>query len=770
MNDTAAKPVPSDDTSDDDAGARFQPFVAASEERREFTLRSAIIGSLLGIVFGASSVYLALKVGITVSASIPIAVLSIPIFRALGKGSILENNMTQTVGSAGESIAAGVVFTVPALLVLGYDLDLARTTLIALTGGWLGVMLMIPLRRSLIVKEHGKLAYPEGTACAEVLEAGEKKGVQAKKVFTGLGVGLVYKFLYKALFLWKETPTWFFAAYKGADAEIEASPELMGVGYIIGPRVAGIMVAGGVLSYLVLMPLIRFFGESLQTPLFPADKLIAGMSNGEIRSNYIYYIGAGAVAAGGIISLARAMPTIVGTFAAAIRGMRSAGVGPDAKVGGGTSVPRTEQDMPFSVTIGGVVFLAILIAILPQLQVNPIAAILIVVFGFFFTTVSSRITGQIGSSSNPVSGMTIATLLLTSLIFVTVGWEGGAYRAIALTVGAIVCIAVSNGGATSQDLKTGFLVGATPRRQQYGLLIGVTTSALVVGWTLLFVNSVYTQRIDERVAHPKRYRDITFDVPAGAKTVTGPDGKPYKDVRIAAMSDRGIPAGHVLVDDTGHVAFSVNPGIVTKGRESLKIDAQGRPIQKVDENGQLAFEMKDGQPVVDEGGDKIPVWQETKDKFEAPKAQLMALIIDGILNRKLPWSLVLFGVFISIVLELAGIDALPFAVGLYLPLSSSSPIFAGGMVRWLVTRRTKTQESDAGSGVLLSSGLIAGGSLCGLLVALIVAVTKREDAWSVPALLGHGGLATFMAGNWLSMICFLALGVFLYKQSLPEKR
>jgi putative OPT family oligopeptide transporter len=737
--------------------------VPASEERRELSLRAAIIGSLLGVVFGASSVYLALKVGITVSASIPIAVLSIPIFRALGKGSILENNITQTVGSAGESIAAGVVFTVPALLVLGYDLDLARTTLIALTGGWLGVMLMIPLRRSLIVKEHGKLLYPEGTACAEVLEAGEKKGVQAKKVFLGLGVGLVYKFLYKALFLWREIPTWFVASYKGADFEIEASPELMGVGYIIGPRVGGIMMAGGVLSYLVLMPLIRFFGEHLTTPLFPADKLIAGMSNGEIRSNYIYYIGAGAVAAGGIISLARAMPTIIGTFAAAIKGLGAHGVGAGEQ---GAVVPRTERDMPFSVTLGGVAIIAILIAAIPRLEVNPIAAVLIVVFGFFFTTVSSRITGQIGSSSNPVSGMTIATLLLTSLVFVSVGWEGGGYRAIALTVGAIVCIAVSNGGATSQDLKTGFLVGSTPRRQQIGLLVGVTTSALVVGWTLLFVNSVYTQRIDERVAHPKRYGAITFEVPPGAKSVTGPDGKSYKDVRIGAMPERGIPAGHVLVDDTGHVAYSINPGIVTKGRESLKVDSLGRPIQAKDDNGDPAWQMKDGAPVLDADGDKIPVWQETKDKFEAPKAQLMALIIDGILNRKLPWSLVLFGVFISIVLELAGIDALPFAVGLYLPLSSSSPIFAGGVVRWLVSRRTKTEESDAGSGVLLSSGLIAGGSLCGLLVALVVAFTKSEDAWSVPNMLGgHSALAALMNGNWLSMICFFALGTYLYRQS-----
>src|SRR5688572_4074563 len=411
------------------AEAEFKPYVPADEDRKELTLRALVIGSLLGIVFGASTVYLGLKVGLTVSASIPIAVLSIPIFRLLGKGSILENNITQTVGSAGESIAAGIAFTMPALLVLGYDIDLPATTLVALTGGWLGVLLMIPLRRSLIVKEHGKLTYPEGTACAEVLEAGEKKGTHALLVTLGLGLGFAYKLLYKVFGLWKEIPTTILGWYKRAQVEMEASPELLGVGYIIGPRNAGSMVAGGVMSYLVLMPLIRFFGDALAGPLAPSTKMIKDMSASQLRAEYIFYIGVGCVASAGILSLIRTIPTIISTFAAAMRGLKSSGTG-------GASEVRTERDLPIQVTLGGALLIAILIAVLPWLHVNFVAAVLVVIFGFFFCTVSSRITGQIGSSSNPISGMTIATILLTCLVFVLVGWKGGEYRPIALTVGA----------------------------------------------------------------------------------------------------------------------------------------------------------------------------------------------------------------------------------------------------------------------------------------------------------------------------------------------
>jgi putative OPT family oligopeptide transporter len=741
------------------SGDGFRPYVPATEERAELTVRAAIIGSLLGILFGASSVYLALKVGLTVSASIPIAVLSIPIFRLLGKGSILENNITQTVGSAGESIAAGVVFTVPALLVLGYDLELARTTLIALTGGWLGVMLMIPLRRSLIVKEHGTLTYPEGTACAEVLEAGETQGVQARTVFLGLGIGFAYKFFYRVLGLWNEVPERVLGWYKGASVGIEASPELLGVGYIVGPRIGGIMAAGGVLSYLVLIPMIRFFGEGLPSPLLPAEGPISAMSNGAIRGNYIYYIGAGAVAAGGIFSLVRALPTILSTFVSAMKGLSG------AQAQG--AMLRTERDLPVSVTVGGALFIALLIAILPELQVNPFAAVLIVVFAFFFSTVSSRICGQIGSSSNPVSGMTIATLLLTSLLFVAVGWQGGGYRAIALTVGAIVCIAAANAGATSQDLKTGFLVGATPRRQQVGLLIGVTTSALVVGWTLLYLNEAHTTTVDERVAHPKLYRDLVVAVPASAKTVTGPDGQRYREARMPGDPQRGISGGRVLLDEHSHVAFTINPGIMTGGREALAVDQHGRPIRKLDPAGQPLWKTSDGVPILDGDGDRIPVWEESTSKFEAPKAQLMALIIDGILDEKLPWALVLFGVFIALCLELAGIEALPFAVGLYLPLSASTPIFAGGLVRWFVQRKKKSAEDDAGPGVLLSSGLIAGGAMCGLVVALVLGKIG-EGVFALPPRLGWPWLTALAQGNALSLVCFAALAFLLYRQATKD--
>jgi putative OPT family oligopeptide transporter len=723
----------------------FVPFVKSSEERRELTLRSAVVGSLLGILFGASSVYLALKVGITVSASIPIAVLSIPIFRALGRGSILENNITQTVGSAGESIAAGIVFTVPALLVMGYDLDLLRTTLIALTGGWLGVMLMIPLRRSLIVKEHGNLTYPEGTACAEVLEAGEKKGVQAVLVTLGLAIGILYKFLYKCLGFWKEIPTYVFGRwYRNAVAEMEASPELLGVGYIIGPRNAGSMVGGGVLSYLVLMPLIRFFGDALAGPLAPATRKIADMSAGDLRSNYIFYIGVGSVASAGIISLIRTMPMIVRTFAAAVRGLRAAGVGSNQAL-------RTERDLPVTVTIGGALLIAFLIAVLPPLEVNPVAALLIVVFGFFFATVSSRICGQIGSSSNPISGMTIATILLTCVIFVLVGWTGAGYRPIALTVGAIVCVAAANAGATSQDLKTGFLVGSTPRRQQLGLLIGVTTSALVVGWTLYFVNSAYTTVVDERLAHPHLYPPVA--APASAETVRGPDGRDYKEVRLAGDRQAGVPPGKVLVDAAGTVAYSINPGIVMGGREDVRVDKLGRPIQARDEAG---------RPLERDGA---PVWERSQ-KLEAPKANLMALLIDSFLESRMPWALIFFGVFITIVLELAGIEALPFAVGLYLPLSSSSPIFVGGMVRWLADRKG-AESSDSGRGVLLASGLIAGGSLCGLLVAGF-SLRWGEDGLSIPALTGSPLLAQIAASDLFSCALFAILAWSLYRTAVRK--
>ncbi len=403
----------------------------------------------------------------------------------------------RSLGSAGESVAAGISFTIPGLLVLGYDLEIWPTTIIALLGGWLGVLLMIPLRRALIVKEHGKLLYPEGTACAEVLVVGEKGGTDAKTVFAGLGVAFLYRFLMSGARLWNEAPAYVISGYQRATVAANITPEMLGVGYIIGPRIASMMLGGGFLSALVLIPLIKFFGAGYTQPLFPVlpgGPLISAMSSGEIQDLYIRYIAAGAVATGGIISLTRALPTIFSAFMSSMGGF-SAG----RRDGAGT-LPRTERDLPITFVLGGITVLSITIFIwltvagAPSsgVMMNIISVLLVLVFGFFFSTVSSRITGEMGSSSNPISGMTIATILMTSLLFLLLGKGGADSRVLALSIGAIVCIAASNAGTTSQDLKTGFLVGGTPSRMQWGLMIGVTTSALVIAWTMTFLNDSYS--------------------------------------------------------------------------------------------------------------------------------------------------------------------------------------------------------------------------------------------------------------------------------------
>ncbi|OYT72555.1 MAG: oligopeptide transporter, OPT family [Chloracidobacterium sp. CP2_5A] len=746
------------------AATGFHPFVANDEVLPEFTLRSVLVGVILGIVFGASSVYLALKVGLTVSASIPIAVLSITIFRALGKSSILENNMTQTVGSAGESVAAGVVFTVPALLLMGYSLDLSRTTLTALTGGWLGVLLMIPLRRALIVKEHGKLTYPEGTACAEVLIVGEKGGSQAKLVFGGFGLALLYKFLMSGLHLWKEYPEKALGkALPGATISAEVSPELMGVGYIIGPRVAGIMLAGGAMSYLVLIPTIVFFGSGLTEPLFPATKLIAGMSPGDARTNFVLYIGAGAVATGGIISLARSLPMILSAFRASVGGFKAAGE---------TGVARTENDLPMNLVLGGagllwIILSAVIYFTAAELGFSVLAAGMIIAFGFFFVTVSSRITGEIGSSSNPISGMTVATILLTCLIFLVIGKVGIEARVVALSVGAVVCIAAAIGGATSQDLKTGFLVGATPRQQQIGLVIGVTTSALAVGWVLSFLNDSNT------IYFPK-------EAPSYVSKTTGDEtvalaGKTYR-VHSVTEPIAGLLPGRYLVNEAGQIRFAIDPGV--GGIETKKLVEAAGPVggtptgvmRGLDDQTYTVVSVGEGEAVaeylVDAAGQAHYRLEKRDLPYSAPKASLMKLIIDGILTQKLPWGLVLLGMFISITMELCGVAALPFAVGLYLPFSTSAAIFVGGLIRWLVDRQAdgaaSEAEAEAGSGVLFSSGLIAGGSIGGLLLAALTVVAgaaaaQLNVAERFPAL-EHGRFSDLWA-----VAAFLALGVVLYR-------
>ena len=541
-----------------------QPYIPAGVKIAEFTLRAVIMGSVFGLIFGAATVYLGLKVGLTVSASIPIAVLAISIFRKIGKATILESNIVQTIGSAGESVASGVIFTLPALLFLPGGADFFhyfQIFALSLAGGVLGILFMIPLRRSLIVKAHGVLTYPEGTACADVLVAGEKGGNLAKKVYYGLGIAFLYKLLMSIFGLWKDIPQYVFSrksVLPNAAISAEITPELLGVGYIIGPQVAGIMVAGGVLSWLVLIPLISFVGDGLANVLPPAGLPISQMSPDQIWNSYIRYIGAGAVTFGGIITLIKTLPTIVSAFTDSFKDIKSRA----AEKASGTKRLRTERDLPLSFVAVGSVALVLFMTLMPNIPTNFLSAVMILLFGFFFVTVSSRVVGLIGTSSNPVSGMTIAALMATSLIFIGIGWTGDVYQPIALVVGSIVCIAAANAGATSQDLKTGFIVGATPIYQQIGLIIGVLAATLSIGFTLILMNNTL-----------------------------------------------GI-------------------GVATA--------AHPHPLP-------------------------------------APQATLMATVIKGMLTHNLPWALVVIGMAMAAVIELCGVSSLAFAVGAYLPLSSSHP-------------------------------------------------------------------------------------------------
>ena len=721
----------------DSTGRRtFEPYIPASTSLPELTALPLVVGALLGLIFGASSLYLVLKVGLTVSASIPVAVISITLFRLLAKAggrdaTILEHNIVQTAGSAGESIAFGLGVTMPAIMILGFDLEITRVALVAVLGGLLGILMMIPLRRALIVQQHGVLKYPEGTACAEVLKAGASAesraaaspsaqreqlarggaGTSAATIFTGFGIGLLYKTLNVAFKGWKDIPERVFGPPLSAGSvATEVSPELLGVGYIIGPRIASIMCAGGVLAYLVLIPAIKFFGAAATVPVPPGTTPIAGMSPDDIRSAYILYIGAGAVAAGGIISLFRSLPTIWNSFADSLKDLRH---GSAAQV----SLLRTDRDLPMTVVFFGSVALVIAIMLARPLHMNLVGASLIVVLGFLFVTVSSRLTGEIGSSSNPISGMTVATLLLTCLVFLLVGWTGPSYYVTALSVGAIVCIASSNGGTTSQDLKTGFLVGGTPRSQQIAITVGALLSAVALGPVLLALNdagTVYVPRVSKAAAADGSLRDVeNFPASLRVDPATLPDRESYNGTDYLVwhrQSTEGGPAGKFLVDSGGAPVYLVDPGI--NGTHHTTPDG----LQQV-------------------------------AKFDAPKATLMSYIIKGILNRQLPWGLVLLGVMIAVVLEMSGIPSLAFAVGVYLPLSSSSPIFIGGMVRWLTDRYVRrnhradnlseeqlTAETDKSGGVLLASGYIAGGAIAGIIIAFMAGVTAdftaRITNWS----------------------------------------
>jgi putative OPT family oligopeptide transporter len=711
----------------------FRPYVPSTQSPAELTLRAVILGALLGIVFAASSVYLALKIGLTVSASIPIAVLAVAFFRTLGKSTILENNIVQTTGSAGESIAAGIVFTLPAILLMGYDLTVSKVAVIAVIGGLLGILMMIPLRRALIVKEHGNLPYPEGTACAEVLIAGDKGGLQARLLFQAFGIAFLYKFLMAGLKLWKEYPGRVSTFYNGASISAEVSPELLGVGYIIGPRIAGYLFAGGSLAYLVLIPAIKLFGSGLSQPIFAETKLIKDMSPAEVRAAFVFYIGAGAVASAGIIALLRALPTIVSAFRSGFQDLKGS-------MGEAAGRLRTDTDLPIWITIAGSIGLALLLTVLPQVGVNLLGAILIIVFGFFFVVVSSRITGEIGVSANPISGMTIAALIGTTTIFLLIGWTGVDHRVAALSIAGVIAVAAGNAGATSQDLKTGFLVGSTPKRQQIAIMVGAITSALAIGWTITLLNNTYTNVIPER--HP----GVTLQaMPPGAadRSVTGTgermrhQGKEWEVVRVNIPTE-GVTPGKYLLDPASHeVAYVVDPGI---GGRVHEID--GKPITKLD----------------------------------SPKATIMALVTDGILTQRLPWGLVLIGVFLTFAIELMGLQSLPIAVGVYLPISTSAPMFIGGAVRWLVERRLRSgsrsiAEVESGPGVLFASGLIAGGAIAGVFIAGIAALlVARAEAAQVPAAdyLAHmvgleqvlGGFAT---SDIAALVMFAFLGGVLYR-------
>ncbi len=716
----------------------FKPYIASEETVKELSHRAIILGCMFGILFGAASVYLALRAGLTVSASIPVAVLAISLGRKFLKTTILENNIIQTTASAGESIASGVVFTLTGFLFLSLSekgdsvgapfFDYWTIFILAALGGCLGTLMMIPLRRSLIVKEHGNLPYPEGTACAEVLIAGEKGGATAKTVFGGFFAGLSYKMGNAGLKLWKEEVGHEFASFKGASVGAEVSPEMLGVGYIIGPRNGCIMIAGAILSSWVLIPMIKFFGSGWATPLFPGTKLIADMSIHEIWKNYVLYIGAGAVTTGGIIALVRSLPTIVRGAKAGIRSVKA--VTMKSSQDSAEGAIRTEQDLPMSAVLMGCVFIIGVISIVPGFHMNIAGSILIVLFGFLFVTVSSRLTGEIGSSSNPISGMTVATLLFTSLIFLFLGWTSPEYRVTALSVAAIVCVAASNAGTTSQDLKTGYLLGATPKFQQWGLLIGAITSSLVIGYTLNVLNdasTIYSKNVPYAIVGDVANMTETSKVKDAAHSN---DDTIYKVLRVredlsqSTTTSSLSPGKYLVHPNSGIVTYLVDPGI----NGVLKTRDDGTNVQK----------------------------------FEAPKARLMSLIIDGILSQKLPWTLVLLGAAIAILMELCGISSLPFAVGVYLPMSTSAPIFFGGLVRGLVDylnnkkaevqSDSKPKDDDAGPGILFSSGLIAGGSIAGILLAVIAMSGTNWDlsAW----------FPSFSTGEWGASLMFaLLMGV-----------
>ena len=665
----------------------FHTYISADETLKEFTIRAVVLGALFGLLFGAITVYVGLRAGLTVSASIPISVLSISILRAFGRSTILENNIVQTTGSAGESLAAGVMFTIPALIFLGFGSEFTfwRIFPLALLGGWLGVLFMVPLRRQLIVKEHGNLAFPEGTACADVLVAGERGGSFAGRVFWGLGLGGVYTFLMKTVLAWTEQPESRPSWFPGASFRTNITSEYLGVGYIIGPRVSGILFAGGIISWLVMMPAIKFYGQLAgNTPIYPSTIPIPLMSPDDIWRSYIRPMGAGAVAAAGLITLLRTLPTIISALRAGLKDVRAEGAGRSA------ASSRIDNDIPMrTVVIGSAIIVAMMWVLLTFHPMqgastlwyqNLFAAVFVVVFGFLFVTVAGRISGLLGNSSNPISGMSIATLMATCAVFFLAGWTAPNYAVLALMIGGVVCIAAAIAGATSQDLKTGYLVGATPFWQQMGLLVGVTVSTVAIGATLNLMNKGLEKYIPTPI--PVSIQSL----PSGVKIER--DSFTYQNktyVLINSLGSHEIPDGEYLYDaGTKRIEFQWAQGI---------------------------------------GSDKAP----------APQARLMATVINGILNQRLPWRLVLMGVALVIAVEILGVRSLAFATGSYLSIATTSAMFAGGLVRMLVEATTKKKdESEASPGALYSSGLIAAGGVFGLLGIIINLFQDPEISTHTP--------------------------------------
>ncbi len=617
----------------------------------------------------------------------------------------------QTTGSAGESVAAAVVFSVPALIFLGWPLEVGLTTLIAITGGCLGVLMMVPLRRYLIVQEHGTLRYPEGKACAEILKAGEQGGTSAKKVFVGLGFGVAFKALQAVFGGVKGTIAAAIPGFRGAEVASDIAPELMGVGYIIGWRTSLMMVAGSLLASFVLIPAIVVFGSGLTEPLAPAVDLISGMSPDDVWSNYIKHIGAGAVAAGGVFALARALPSIWTSLAASVAAVR-----------GGSSTTdtiRTERDTPVGVLIVGALAIVTFIWLVPAFEMTFLGAVLILVLGFLFSVVSSRITGEVGSSSSPLSGMTIGVLMATCGIFLLTGREGSQYARLALIIGAVVCIAISNAGTCSQDLKTGFLLGATPVKQQGALMIGVITSVLAVGWTTWLLNRAETTETAPVAA-------IVFDralVERSPVTESVVDGQTYAFVTVRPDDDvQNVAPGTYLADTT---------------------------------TGAAVWKREDG---IGAG------------RLKAPQAKLMATVIDGLLNHRLPWDLILIGVAIAVFVELLGFRSLTFAVGVYLPLAATMPVFLGGIVRWIADRRYRREPDaeDEPEGTLWCSGLIAGASILGILAAMQSFLGGFDkETYLHPSLAFLSGLPT-SSQDWFGALVLVVIGALMLRGARPS--